>query len=61
VHVVGHLVDVDAHGNALGKANPGKHRIYFWQALRVGSGVGVGDAAVDAFDVAKQSVVGVSN
>src|SRR5580658_1633450 len=38
-HALRHLIQVDAHGNALCKANPGKDRIYRGQPLLVWLGV----------------------
>ena len=52
VDSIGDMVDVDSHGDALRQAHPREHRVDLWQALRIRRGVRVGDAAVDAFDVA---------
>src|SRR5271170_4332363 len=61
MHVVGDFIDMDADGDALSEANPGEDGVYLGKALWVGGGVGVGDTAVEAFDVAEQFVVGVSH
>src|SRR5260370_5623410 len=51
-HAIGHLIDVDAHRHALGKAHPGEDRIYRREPclirLRVRDVDATGDAAAMA-------------
>src|SRR5229473_7971054 len=50
-HAFRHLIDVDAHRDALGQPHPGEDRIDVGQALAVGLGISDVDAARDAADV----------
>src|SRR3984893_7235785 len=51
-HALRHLIDVDAHRNALGKAYPGEDRIDRCKPLLIGLCVRDIDGARDAVDVA---------
>src|SRR3984893_11123190 len=51
-HALRHLIDVDAHRNALGKAYPGEDRIDRCKPLLIGLRVRDIDGARDAVDVA---------
>src|SRR5712692_8156810 len=50
-HAFRHLIDVDAHRNALGQPHPGEDRIDVGKALAVGLGIRDVDAARDAADM----------
>jgi hypothetical protein len=51
-HTLGHLIDVDAHRNTLGQANPGEDWVDVGEPLPVGLRVCDVDAARDAADMA---------
>ena len=50
-HTIGHLIDVDAHRDALRKTDPGKDRVHVGKPLSVGLRVRNIDAAGDAVDM----------
>src|SRR6266568_6303886 len=50
-HAFRHLIDMDAHRDALGQPHPGEDRIDVGQALAVGLGIRDADATRDAADM----------
>src|SRR5215472_13833729 len=55
-HTLGHLIDMDAHRDALRQTHPGEDRIYSRQPLPVGLCVRDVDAAGDAPDMSANNL-----
>src|SRR5262252_2667075 len=53
---LGHMIDVDAHGNALGQTHPGEDRVDLRESLRAGLRIRDVDAPCNAADVAADDV-----